>query len=227
MFLPECNARYRWYKRHCSFISPIPFSDTYQHHVDLCMKLEIVLHSEEHTKNTSASAGVIVVVVVVFFVIIFVIVVVIIVIIIVRRRQQRRRYVNRNNYFVFFVIIFVIVVVIIVIIIVRRRQQRRRYVNRNNYFVFDNNSINNKNKGLSMSSNAKAVTLLWITRKMSEGPTRPLVNLGARKPSQYYRLPTMTLQDIAMNAIFDNYGCGYDSLPPPLQRLYYDHIYKK
>ena len=27
-FLPECNARYRWYKRHCAFISPIPFSDT-------------------------------------------------------------------------------------------------------------------------------------------------------------------------------------------------------
>ena len=29
-FLPECNAWYRWrYKRHCAFISPISFSDTY------------------------------------------------------------------------------------------------------------------------------------------------------------------------------------------------------
>ena len=49
--------------------------------------------------------------------------------------------------------------------------------------------------------------------------------LGARKPSRYYRLPTMTLQDIAMNAIFDNYGCGYEMLPPPLNRLYYEHIH--
>ena len=77
-----------------------------------------------------------------------------------------------------------------------------------------------KNKGLSMSSK-------WIPRKMSEGPTRPLVNLGARKPSQYYLLRSETLQDIAMNAMFNNYGCGHDDLPPPLQRMYHDHIYKK
>ena len=109
----------------------------------------------------------------------------------------------------------------------RRRQQRRRYVNRNNYFVFDNNSNNNKNNGLSMSSNVKAVTLLWIPRKMTEGPTRPLINMNGKKPSEYYLLRSETLQDRVMNAMFNHYGCGYDSLPPPLQRLYYDHIYKK
>ena len=84
---------------------------------------------------------------------------------------------------------------------------------------------NNNNKGLSMSSNAKAVTLLWIPRKITEGPTRPLVNMNGKKPSEYYGLRKITLQDIAMNAIFDNYGCGYDSLPPPLQRMYHNHIY--
>ena len=78
-----------------------------------------------------------------------------------------------------------------------------------------------------MSSNAKAVTLLWIPRKMTEGPTRPLVNMKGKTPSEYFGLRKETLQDITMNTIFDNYGCGYDSLPPPLQRLYYDHIYKK
>ena len=80
---------------------------------------------------------------------------------------------------------------------------------------------------ISMSSNAKAVTLLWIPRKMTEGPTRPLINMNGKKPSEYYLLRSETLQDRVMNAMFNHYGCGYDSLPPPLQRLYYDHIYKK
>ena len=35
----------------------------------------------------------------------------------------------------------------------------------------------------------------------------------------------MTLQDHAMNAMFDNGGRGYDSLPTPLQKLYCNHIY--
>ena len=76
-----------------------------------------------------------------------------------------------------------------------------------------------------MSSNAKAVTLLWITRKMSEGPTRPLVYMKGKTPSEYYLLRSETLQDIAMNAMFNNYGCGHDDLPPPLQRMYHNHIY--
>ena len=71
------------------------------------------------------------------------------------------------------------------------------------------------------------MSLPWIPRKLSEGPTRPLVYMKGKTPAQYYGLRKITLQDIAMKAIFDNYGCGYDSLPPPLQRLYYDHIYKK
>ena len=75
------------------------------------------------------------------------------------------------------------------------------------------------------SQNAKAVTLLWIPRKMTEGPTRPLVNMNGKKPSEYYLLRSETLQDIAMNAMFNHYGCGYDDLPPPLQRMYHNHIY--
>ena len=50
-------------------------------------------------------------------------------------------------------------------------------------------------------------------------------DLGARKPSQYYRLPTMTLQDHAMNCMFNNGGRGYEMLPTPLKRLYYEHIH--
>ena len=69
------------------------------------------------------------------------------------------------------------------------------------------------------------MSLPWIPRKLSEGPTRPLVNMKGKTPAQYYGLRKITLQDIAMNAIFDNHGCGYDSLPPPLQRMYYNHIY--
>ena len=87
------------------------------------------------------------------------------------------------------------------------------------------NSHNNNNKGLSMSSNAKAVTLLWNPRKMTEGPTRPLVNMNGKKPSEYYLLRSETLQDRAMNAMFNHYGCGYDDLPPSLQRMYHNHIY--
>ena len=65
----------------------------------------------------------------------------------------------------------------------------------------------------------------WIPRKMTEGPTRPLVNMRNETPSQYYKLSTMTLQDHSMNTIFDNRGIGYDLLPTPLQKLYCNHIY--
>ena len=44
----------------------------------------------------------------------------------------------------------------------------------------------------------------WIPRKMTEGQTRPLMNMTNETPSQYYKLSTMTLQDHAMNAMFDN-----------------------
>ena len=60
---------------------------------------------------------------------------------------------------------------------------------------------------------------------MSEGPTRPLVYMKGKTPSEYYLLRSETLQDIAMNAMFNNYGCGHDDLPPPLQRMYHNHIY--
>ena len=50
---------------------------------------------------------------------------------------------------------------------------------------------------------------------MSEGPTRPLVYMKGKTPSEYYLLRSETLQDIAMNAMFNNYGCGHDDLPPP------------
>ena len=59
------------------------------------------------------------------------------------------------------------------------------------------------------------------------GPDSATCIYEGKTPAQYYGLRKIALQDIAMKAIFDNYGCGYDSLPPPLQRLYYDHIYKK
>ena len=59
----------------------------------------------------------------------------------------------------------------------------------------------------------------------TEGPTRPLVYMKGKIPSEYYLLRSETLQDIAMNAMFNNYGCGHDDLPPPLQRMYHNHIY--
>ena len=57
----------------------------------------------------------------------------------------------------------------------------------------------------------------WIPRKMTEGPTRPLVNLGAQKPSKYYKLRNLTLQDCAMNCMFDKVGPQvrqYGEVPP-------------
>ena len=68
-------------------------------------------------------------------------------------------------------------------------------------------------------------TKKWIPRKMTEGPTRPLVNMGDTSPSEYYFLPKETLKDISYNVIFDNGGIGYDLLPTPLQKLYCNHIY--
>ena len=59
----------------------------------------------------------------------------------------------------------------------------------------------------------------------TEGPTRPLVYMKGKIPSEYYVLRSETLQDIAMNAMFNNYGCGHDDLHPPLQRMYHNHIY--
>ena len=59
----------------------------------------------------------------------------------------------------------------------------------------------------------------------TEGPTRPLVYMKGKTPSEYYLLRSETLQDIAMNAMFNNYGCGHDDLHPPLQRMYHNHIY--
>ena len=59
----------------------------------------------------------------------------------------------------------------------------------------------------------------------TEGPTRPLVYMKGKIPSEYYLLRSETLQDIAMNAMFNNYGCGHDDLPPPLQRMYHNHNY--
>ena len=40
----------------------------------------------------------------------------------------------------------------------------------------------------------------------TEGPTRPLVYMKGKIPSEYYLLRSETLQDIAMNAMFNNYG---------------------
>ena len=40
----------------------------------------------------------------------------------------------------------------------------------------------------------------------TEGPTRPLVYMKGTIPSEYYLLRSETLQDIAMNAMFNNYG---------------------
>ena len=40
----------------------------------------------------------------------------------------------------------------------------------------------------------------------TEGPTRPLVYMKGKTPSEYYLLRSETLQDIAMNAMFNNYG---------------------
>ena len=65
----------------------------------------------------------------------------------------------------------------------------------------------------------------WIPRKMTEGPTRPLVNMGDTSPSEYYFLPKETLKDISYNVIFDNGGIGYDLLPTPMKLEYEIHIY--
>ena len=60
---------------------------------------------------------------------------------------------------------------------------------------------------------------------MTEGPTRPLVNMGDTSPSEYYFLPKETLKDISYNVIFDNGGIGYDLLPTPMKLEYEIHIY--
>ena len=64
----------------------------------------------------------------------------------------------------------------------------------------------------------------WIPRKLTEGPTRPLVNMGDTSPSEYYFLPKETLKDISYNVIFDNGGIGYDLLPTPMKLEYEIHI---
>ena len=47
MLTNQSNARYRWYKRHCAFISPISFSDTVQ------KRRRFVHEIAERDKNTS------------------------------------------------------------------------------------------------------------------------------------------------------------------------------
>ena len=68
-----------------------------------------------------------------------------------------------------------------------------------------------------------------MTIKLTEGPTRPLANLNPRKqsPSQYYRLSKDTLQERAINSIFDNNGHGFNRLPTALKQMYNEHIYPK
>ena len=59
-FLPECNARYPSEDIKGTGPSFLPFPSITQsrNDVDLCVKLEIVLHSEELSKNASiASRG--------------------------------------------------------------------------------------------------------------------------------------------------------------------------
>ena len=59
-FLPECNARYpsEGIKGTVPSFLPFPSITQSRNDVDLCMKLEIVLHSEELSKNASiASRG--------------------------------------------------------------------------------------------------------------------------------------------------------------------------
>ena len=64
--------------------------------------------------------------------------------------------------------------------------------------------------------------------KLTEGPTRPLVNINTQKqsPSQYYRLPSDTLQERALNAIFNNKGHGFNRLPTAIKQnlMYNGHI---
>ena len=57
------------------------------------------------------------------------------------------------------------------------------------------------------------------------GPDSATCIYKGKTPSEYYLLRSETLQDIAVNAMFNNYGCGHDDLPPPLQRMYHNHIY--
>ena len=48
----------------------------------------------------------------------------------------------------------------------------------------------------------------WIPQRVTEGPRRPIVNLDAweETPSQYLGLPSDTLLQKAMNAIYDDNG---------------------
>ena len=56
-FLPECNARYHSEGIKGTVPSFLPFPSITQsrNDVDLCVKLEIVLHSEELSKNASVT----------------------------------------------------------------------------------------------------------------------------------------------------------------------------
>ena len=60
---------------------------------------------------------------------------------------------------------------------------------------------------------------------VTEGPRRPLYNFEAwdETPSQY--LPSDSLLQKAMNAIYDGNGRGYDWLPSQLKPLYTQHVF--
>ena len=66
----------------------------------------------------------------------------------------------------------------------------------------------------------------WIPR-VPEGSRRSIVNLDAweETPSQYLGLPSDTLLQKAMNAIYDDNGWGYDWLTSQLKRLYIQYVF--
>ena len=64
-----------------------------------------------------------------------------------------------------------------------------------------------------------------IPKLVTEGPRRPLVNLDGweETASQYLGLPSDTLFEKTMNAVYDNDGRGYNWMPSQLKRLYAHH----
>ena len=63
--------------------------------------------------------------------------------------------------------------------------------------------------------------------KLTEGPTRPLLYMRRLSPSKFYKLSSNNLQELALNALFNNRDLGYDQLPTALKNMYDEHIYPK
>ena len=62
---------------------------------------------------------------------------------------------------------------------------------------------------------------------VTEGPRRPIVNLDGweETPSSYLGLPSDSLFQKAMNAVYDNDGRGYNWMPSQLKHHYIHHVF--